>query len=105
MDFFKKHLEETLEVIKTFHNGIITVKRIRTAGKIKSSDRSKINFTWRALKSLVNINFLEVNGYRRPQSYKIRIPEKEINVDELISRVMKERKKIISLAHRHICLD
>lgn len=62
MDFFEKHLRETLKTISTCNNEIITVKRLRKASKIKSSDRSKINFTWRALKSLVGINFLELNG-------------------------------------------
>ncbi|KKL84749.1 hypothetical protein LCGC14_1961640, partial [marine sediment metagenome] len=35
-------MKETLEAIRTFKNGYISVKRIRIASNIKSSDRSKI---------------------------------------------------------------
>lgn len=94
MDFFEKHLRETLETIKTFRNGIITVKRIRIARNVKSSDRSQINFTWRALKSLAHIGFLELNGSRTPQYYKLKHPEAEIGIEETIFRVMKKRKNL-----------
>ena len=92
MDFVEKHLKETLETIKTFNNSVITVKRIRMARNIKSSNRSTINFIWRALRSLVAIDFLEVNGSRNPQSYKIKYPNVETNIEEIVSRVLRERK-------------
>ena len=92
MDFFKKHLQETLETIKTFNNGVITVKRIRIVRGVKSSNRSTINFMWRALKNLVAINFLEVNGLRSPQSYRLKYPEVEINIVKIVSRVLRERR-------------
>jgi len=47
------------------------------------------------LKNLVAINFLEVDGLRRPQSYKLKYPEVEINIDKIISQVLRERKKLI----------
>ncbi len=92
MDFFEKYLKETLETIKSFRNGIITVKRIRVASNIKSANRSQINFIWRALKSLVQVGFLELNGLRKPQSYKLASPEKTINIDEIVSKVLRKRK-------------
>jgi len=92
MDFFEKHLKETLEAIKTFSNGIITVKRIRIARNVKSSNRSKINFMWRALKNLVDIDFLEVNGSKSPKIYKLKDPEVPIDNEEIVSQVLRERK-------------
>jgi len=92
MDFFERNLKETLEAIKTISNGTITVKRIRFATNVKSSNRSKINFIWRALKYLTAFNFLELNGSRNPQSYRVKYPEVEINVDKIVSRVLRGRK-------------
>ena len=93
MDFVEKHLKETLETIKTFNNSVITVKRIRMARNIKSSNRSAINFIWRALRSLVDIDFLEVNGSRNLQSYKLKHPGMKIDIKTIVSRVLKERKQ------------
>ena len=93
MDFIEKHLKETLETIKTFNISIITVKRIRVARNIKSSNRSAINFIWRALRSLVDIDFLELNGSRSPQSYKLKNPDIEIDIKTIVSRVLKERRQ------------
>lgn len=91
MDFVEKHLRETLETIKTFNKGIITVKRIRTARDIKSSDRSKINFIWRALKSLTDIGFLELNGSKNLNRYKLKYTETEIDTEKIISQVLRKR--------------
>ncbi|MFX1500567.1 MAG: hypothetical protein ACFFDH_06325, partial [Promethearchaeota archaeon] len=55
MDFFLNNLKETLEAInKLIDNNIniVNTKRIRRCNHIKSSNRSKINFIWRALKYL-----------------------------------------------------
>lgn len=93
IDFFEKHLRDVLETIKTFNNGTITVKRIRFNQSLKSSNRSLINFYWRALKNLVAIDFLEQNGSRKPQSYKLKYPEKEINIAKTLARVMKRRER------------
>ena len=94
MNFFKKNLRETLEAIGLFSNRVITVKRIRILRNIKSSNRSMINFIWRALKSLVVVNFLEPNGLRVPQGYKLKYPEAEINIEEVLSQVLRKRKKV-----------
>ncbi|HEC41029.1 hypothetical protein LCGC14_0659540 [marine sediment metagenome] len=91
MDFFEKHLKETLETIKMFSSGFITVKRIRIDDKVKSSDRSKINFIWRALKSLVDIDFLEVNSSKSPKLYRVKRPEIPLDVENVVSRVLRER--------------
>ncbi len=93
MNFFEKNLKETLETIKTFGNGIITVKKIRTANNIKSSNRSKINFIWRALKSLVDLEFLELNSSKGLKSYKLRYPGVEMNIEDIISLALRKRKK------------
>ncbi len=91
MDFFEKHLKETLETIKAFNKGIITVKRIRIARNVKSSDGSKINFIWRSLKSLTDIGFLELNGSKKPKRYKLKYPETEIDTEKVISQVLSKR--------------
>jgi hypothetical protein len=93
MDFFEKYLKETVETIKSFSNGLITVKRIRIAQRVKSTDRSKINFIWRALKCLVDINFLEYNDSRRPYSYKLKYPDTNIDYYEIVDKISKNRKK------------
>lgn len=91
MDFVEKHLKETLEAIKTLNKKMITVKGIRIARNVKSSDRSKINFIWRALKSLTNIGFLELNGSKNPKKYKLKDPETEIDTEKVISHVLRKR--------------
>ncbi len=74
MDFFLKNLEETLDVInKLIDNSVFVVntKRIRRCNNVKSSNRSKINFIWRALKYLEAEGILEKNGTHSPMNYKI----------------------------------
>ena len=93
MDFFEKYMKETLEAIRTFKNGYINVKRIRIASNIKSSDRSKINFIWRGLKSLAAIDFLELNGSKSHKIYKLKYPEVPIDIEKIVSQVNEERKK------------
>ncbi len=75
--------------MKTFKNGYISVKMIRIASNVKSSDRSKINFIWRGLKSLAAIGFLELNGSKSHKIYKLKYPEVPIDIEEIISQVKK----------------
>ncbi len=94
MDFFLKNLRETLEAInKLIDNNVnmVNTKRIRRFNKIKSSDRSKINFIWRSLAYLEENGVLEMNGAIKPKCYKIKSNSK-IDVDNFISNIENERK-------------
>lgn len=94
MDFFLKHLEETLEAInKLIENNIniVNTKRIRRCYNIKPSDRSKINFIWRTLKYLAEHDkgILQKDGKSAPLNYKI-IPKEKIDVKEFIDSIKKK---------------
>ncbi|MEJ2294967.1 MAG: hypothetical protein P8Y23_09360, partial [Candidatus Lokiarchaeota archaeon] len=69
---------------------LVNTKRIRRCNRIKSSDRSKINFIWRSLDCLAEEGILEVNGTYSPKTYKIKSNEKN-DVDEVESNI--EEKK------------
>ncbi len=93
MDFFLKNLRETVEAInKLIDNNvnIVNTKRIRRCNRIKSSDRSKINFIWRSLDCLAEEGILEMNGTYSPKTYKIKSHEK-IDVDAIVTKI--EQKK------------
>lgn len=92
MDFFQKNLKETVEAINKLIDNNITIvnaKRIRRCNNIKSSNRSKINFIWRALKYLEDHGILTLNGITNPKTYKI-IPNEKINVDDFLSQNSKK---------------
>ena len=94
MDFFLKNLEETLDAInKLIDNSVYVVntKRIRRCNKIKSSNRSKINFIWRSLKCLEKEGILQKNGSQHyPMNYKISTLEK-INIPQFIKEINDKR--------------
>ncbi|MFX1481020.1 MAG: hypothetical protein ACFFCI_23305 [Promethearchaeota archaeon] len=95
MDFFKKNLKETVEAInKLIENNvnIVNTKRIRKCNKIRSSDRSKINFIWRSLKFLEKEGILTMNGITNPKTYKI-ISEEKIDVQKFLSQISKNRNQ------------
>ncbi|UCC19113.1 MAG: hypothetical protein JSV62_13585, partial [Promethearchaeota archaeon] len=86
-------LKETLEAInKLIENNIniVNTKRIRRCFNIKSSNRSKINFIWRALKYLEEEGILTLNGITNPKTYKIMTDEK-IDVDDFLSQIDKNK--------------
>ena len=91
MDFFIKHLEETIKAIRNMNGSSITVKKIRMAKGIHSSDRSQINFIWRSLTYLQDKGVLALNGSKNPKSYKIR--NVSFDVEYIISQAKKERMK------------
>ena len=91
MDFFLSNLKETLGAInKLIDNNvnIVNTKRIRRCNNIKSSNRSKINFIWRALKCLEEEGILTLNGITNPKTYKI-VTKEKIDVDEFISQIRR----------------
>ncbi len=92
MDFFQKNLKETVEAINKLIDNNVTIvntKRIRRCNNIKSSNRSKINFIWRALKYLEDQGILTLNGITNPKTYKI-IPSEKIDIDNLFSQNSKK---------------
>jgi len=94
MDFFLSNLKETIEAInKLIDNNvnIVNTKRIRRCNNIKSSNRSKINFIWRALRYLEEEGILTLNGITNPKTYKITINEK-IDISKLLSQIEKNKK-------------
>jgi len=94
MDFFLDNLKDTLEAItKLIENSvtIVNTKRIRRCYNVKSSNRSKINFIWRALKCLEEEGILTLNGITNPKTYKI-ITNDKIDVDKILSQIGKNKK-------------
>jgi len=95
MDFFLNNVKDTLDAINKLiesNVNIVNTKRIRRCLKIKSSDRSKINFIWRSLKFLEEEGVLSKNGINNPKTYKINSDQK-IGIDNFISRIEKEKRR------------
>lgn len=93
MDFFQKNLKETVEAInKLIDNNvnIVNTKRIRRCNNIKSSNRSKINFIWRALNYLEKQGILTLNGITNPKTYKI-ITNEKIDIADFLSQNSKRK--------------
>ncbi len=93
MDFFQKNLKETVEAINKLIDKNVTIvntKRIRRCNNIKSSNRSKINFIWRALNYLENQGILTLNGITNPKTYKI-ITNEKIDIDDFLSQNSKSK--------------
>jgi hypothetical protein len=91
MDFFQKNLKETVEAINKLIDNNVTIvntKRIRRCNNIKSSNRSKINFIWRALKYLEDQGILTLNGITNPKTYKI-ISSQKIDIDNFLPQNSK----------------
>jgi len=92
-NFFLKNLRETLEAInKLIDNNvnIVNTKRVRRCNKVKSSNRSKINFIWRSLSFLEDEGILEMNGISSPKTYVITRNEK-IDIEEFIEKIKDNR--------------
>ncbi len=90
-----RNLKDTLEAInKLIENNvnIVNTKRIRRCYNIKSSNRSKINFIWRALKTLEEEGILTLNGVTNPKTYKI-ISSEKIDVEGVLSRIKRNEYK------------
>jgi len=95
MDFFLKNLRDTIEAVNKLiesNVNIVNTKKIRRCFNIKSSNRSKINFIWRALKILEEEGILALNGISNPKTYKILI-EQKIEVEKFLSKIDKEKKR------------
>ncbi|MCK4381494.1 MAG: hypothetical protein KAW51_10180 [Candidatus Lokiarchaeota archaeon] len=94
MDFFLSNLKETLEAInKLIDNNVnlVNTKRVRRCNNIKSSNRSKINFIWRALRYLEEEGILTPNGITNPKTYKITAKEK-LDIDKVLSQIERNKK-------------
>ncbi len=94
MDFFEENLKNTINAVNQLRskNGVISVRKIRYVQKIKSTDRSKINFIWRGLHYLVSKNILEINGSKNRKTYIIKSQDK-IDLDGVLLQYKRERKK------------
>ena len=60
-----KNLSDTVEAVNKLIESnvrLVNTKKIRRCFNIKSSNRSKINFIWRALKILEKERILALNG-------------------------------------------
>jgi hypothetical protein len=95
MDFFMKNLSDTVEAVNKLIESnvrLVNTKKIRRCFNIKSSNRSKINFIWRALKILEKEGILALNGVTNPKTYKILIDQK-IEVEKFLSQIEKNKKR------------
>ena len=69
LDFFKKHLQDTIRAInklKKNNETTVNVRKIRKFYSIKPSNRSQINFIWRTLSYLIKKGEIEANGSKSP---------------------------------------
>ncbi|MHA2281361.1 MAG: hypothetical protein ACXAC5_10950 [Promethearchaeota archaeon] len=90
-----KNLSETVEAVnRLIENNVnmVTTKKIRRCFNIKSSNRSKINFIWRALKVLEEEGILALNGITNPKTYKI-LTDQKIELDKFLSQIEKNKKR------------
>ena len=95
MDYFIENLKETAEAINKLIERkvrLVDVKRIRRCNRVKSSNRSKINFIWRSLKVLENTGYLEANGCNGPKTYKI-LDSQKIDVKGLLQNLKEQKQK------------
>ena len=89
------NLKDTLNAInKLIDNNVnlVNTKKIRRCANIKSSDRSKINFIWRALKFLEQEGILTLNGITNPKTYKI-LSDQKIDIDNFLDQIEKDKKR------------
>ncbi len=78
-DYRKKHLRDTIKAINALMeqgNRYVDTKIVRRILNIPSSDRSSINFIWRALDTLKDDGYLDINGRESPRLYIIRANNK-----------------------------
>ncbi len=90
-----KNLSDTVEAVNKLIESnvrLVNTKKIRRCFNIKSSNRSKINFIWRALKILEKEGILALNGVTNPRTYKILIDQK-IEVEKFLSQIEKNKKR------------
>jgi hypothetical protein len=95
MDFFMKNLSDTVEAVNKLIESnvrLVNTKKIRRCFNIKSSNRSKINFIWRALKILEKEGILALNGVTNPKTYKI-LTDQKIEVEKFLSQIEKNKKR------------
>ncbi|MFW9824194.1 MAG: hypothetical protein ACFFE4_14715 [Candidatus Thorarchaeota archaeon] len=91
-----KNLSDTVEAINRLiesNVNIVTTKKIRRCFNIKSSNRSKINFIWRALKVLEEEGILALNGITNPKTYKI-LTDQKIERDKFLSQIEKKKREL-----------
>lgn len=85
MNFFRKNLEETINALNNLieqGDVHINVKKVRKENKIKSTDRSKINFYSSSLKYLAGKNILEENAMKKTKLYNI-LTTYKITIDDI----------------------
>ncbi len=90
-----KNLSDTVEAVNKLIESnvrLVNTKKIRRCFNIKSSNRSKINFIWRALKILENEGILALNGVTNPKTYKI-LTDQKIEVEKFLSQIEKNKKR------------
>ncbi len=90
-----KNLSDTVVAINRLiesNVNIVTTKKIRRCFNIKSSNRSQINFIWRALKVLEEKGILALNGITNPKTYKIQTDQK-IEIDKFLAQIEKDKKR------------
>ncbi len=90
-----KNLSDTVEAVNKLIESnvrLVNTKKIRRCFNIKASNRSKINFIWRALKILEEEGLLALNGITNPKTYKI-LTDQKIEVKEFLSQIEKNRKR------------
>ena len=90
-----KNLSDTVEAVNKLierNVRLVNTKKIRRCFNIKSSNRSKINFIWRALKILEKEGILALNGVTNPKTYKI-LTDQKIEVEKFLSQIEKNKKR------------
>ncbi len=91
MDFYIKNMKEILEAINNLINNninTINTKKVRAFHHIKPSNRSKVNFIWRALQRLEKEGILAKIGKNTPVNYRI-LSKNGIDIDGFIENIVR----------------
>jgi hypothetical protein len=84
----KNYIEEIISSINYLigkGKKIVDTKRLRRLNNVKSSNRSKINFYWRTLKQLENLNYLKLAKHTDPKSYFL--PKDPLHFQKIIEEI------------------
>ena len=86
---FLKEITDAMEYLFSRNGSTINVKKIRRFNKIKSKDRSRINFYWRWLETLESEGYIEEDEETSPKRFKIMKLVEEKDIESLLNKRLK----------------
>ena len=92
-EYYMKKTMEAIEKLKENNVFVVNVKRIRRVLKVRSSNRSEINFYWRSLQQLEKEGKLVKENSTGPEDYRIVIEEKPHGISTVETAELDKNKK------------